>query len=308
MRRACRRPRLPAARPLALEQRFMFDAAAVAATADAAHAARPEAARQPRRNARCRAAGRRHAGRRRPGPRGHGRGSAASRDRVRGQPGQDYQQLVAQVRPGTEVIVLDKTRDGLQQIADAARRSGIDAIHIIGHGAEGSMRLGSVELNAAALGGRENQLAAIGAALTAQGDILLYGCDIGANARGAELLSRLAQLTHADVAASNDRTGAAARGGDWVLEAVSGSVETAALSLRLQRPVGSPAQPGLRKLAGHGGQQHEHPGDRRSALRDQQHRHHRRDQCGRYLRPDFPGFSGRAISNDREGRSRQQFL
>ena len=31
----------------------------------------------------------------------------------------DYQQLVAQVRPGTEVIVLDKTRDGLQQIADA---------------------------------------------------------------------------------------------------------------------------------------------------------------------------------------------
>ena len=36
--------RLPAARPLALEQRFMFDAAAVAATADAAHAARPEAA------------------------------------------------------------------------------------------------------------------------------------------------------------------------------------------------------------------------------------------------------------------------
>ena len=113
--------RLPAARPLALEQRFMFDAAAVAATADAAHAARPEAARRPRRNARCRAAGRRHAGRRRPGPRGHGRGSAASRDRVRGQPGQDYQQLVAQVRPGTEVIVLDKTRDGLQQIADALR-------------------------------------------------------------------------------------------------------------------------------------------------------------------------------------------
>ena len=33
----------------------------------------------------------------------------------------DYQQLVAQVRPGTEVIVLDKTRDGLQQIADALR-------------------------------------------------------------------------------------------------------------------------------------------------------------------------------------------
>ncbi|WZB64560.1 DUF4347 domain-containing protein [Achromobacter xylosoxidans] len=120
----------------------------------------------------------------------------------------DYQQLVAQVRPGTEVIVLDKTRDGLQQIADALRGgSGIDAIHIIGHGAEGSMRLGSVELNAAALNARQAQLTQIGAALTEQGDILLYGCDIGANAKGAELLSRLAQLTHADVAASSDRTG-----------------------------------------------------------------------------------------------------
>ena len=73
----------------------------------------------------------------------------------------DYQQLVAQVRPGTEVIVLDKTRDGCSRSPTLRGRSGIDAIHIIGHGAEGSMRLGSVELNAAALGGRESQLAAI---------------------------------------------------------------------------------------------------------------------------------------------------
>ena len=177
--------RLPAARPLALEQRFMFDAAAVAATADAAHAARPEAAPP--------------AEAQRPDAARQADATPAGADLARvamaaeaprreivfvDNQVKDYQQLVAQVRPGAEVIVLDKTRDGLQQIADALRgRSGIDAIHIIGHGAEGSMRLGSVELNAAALGGRESQLAAIGAALTAQGDILLYGCDIGANAR-----------------------------------------------------------------------------------------------------------------------------
>ena len=163
----------------------MFDAAAVAATADAAHAARPEAAPP--------------AEAQRPDAARQADATPAGADLARvamaaeaprreivfvDNQVKDYQQLVAQVRPGAEVIVLDKTRDGLQQIADALRgRSGIDAIHIIGHGAEGSMRLGSVELNAAALGGRESQLAAIGAALTAQGDILLYGCDIGANAR-----------------------------------------------------------------------------------------------------------------------------
>ena len=141
----------------------------------------------------------------------------------------DYQQLVAQVRPGTEVIVLDKTRDGLQQIADALRgRSGIDAIHIIGHGAEGSMRLGSVELNAAALGGREPAGRHRRGADRA-GRYPALWLRHRRQRPGAELLSRLAQLTHADVAASNDRTGAGARR-RLVLEAVSGSVETAALS------------------------------------------------------------------------------
>ncbi|MBR8656921.1 DUF4347 domain-containing protein, partial [Achromobacter sp. Marseille-Q0513] len=224
--------RLPAARPLALEQRFMFDAAAVAATADAAHAARPEAA-PPAEAQRADAARQADAT---PAAADVAR-TAMAADAPRREVAfvdsqvKDYQQLVAQLRPGTEVIVLDKTRDGLQQIADALRgRSGIDAIHIIGHGAEGSLRLGSVELNAAALGARQAQLTQIGAALTEQGDILLYGCDIGANAKGAELLSRLAQLTHADVAASKDRTGAAAQGGNWTLEAASGSIETTALS------------------------------------------------------------------------------
>ena len=208
----------------------MFDAAAVAATADAAHAARPEAALP--------------AEAQRPDAARQADATPAGADLARvamaaeaprreivfvDNQVKDYQQLVAQVRPGTEVIVLDKTRDGLQQIADALRgRSGIDAIHIIGHGAEGSMRLGSVELNAAALGGREPAGRHRRGADRAGRHPALW-LRHRRQRPGAELLSRLAQLTHADVAASNDRTGAQ-RGGDWVLEAVSGSVETAALS------------------------------------------------------------------------------
>lgn len=72
------------------------------------------------------------------------------------------------------------------------------------------------------------QLKAIGAALGADGDLLLYGCDVGAGEAGAQFLQALAQLTDADVAASNDSTAGAARGGDWDLEVTSGQIEAPA--------------------------------------------------------------------------------
>ena len=88
------------------------------------------------------------------------------------------------------------------------------------------MRLGSVELNAAALGGREPAGRHRRGADRAGRHPALW-LRHRRQRPGAELLSRLAQLTHADVAASNDRT---ARAAATALEAVSGSVETAALS------------------------------------------------------------------------------
>jgi hypothetical protein len=72
-------------------------------------------------------------------------------------------------------------------------------------------------------------LARIGAALSADGDILLYGCDVAADNR--EFIDTLAALTQADVAASTDATGSAVLGGDWLLEANAGPIETRALAL-----------------------------------------------------------------------------
>jgi len=63
--------------------------------------------------------------------------------------------------------------------------------------------------------------------LTDSGDILLYGCDVAQGEIGQAFIEQLAQLTGADVAASTDLTGAAALGGDWVLEAQAGVVEAA---------------------------------------------------------------------------------
>ena len=54
--------------------------------------------------------------------------------------------------------------------------------------------------------------------LAAGADLLLYGCDVAADALGQQMTGTLAALTGADVAASTDLTGAASRGGNWVLE------------------------------------------------------------------------------------------
>ncbi len=63
--------------------------------------------------------------------------------------------------------------------------------------------------------------------LTADADILLYGCNVAENAEGKTFVNSLAQLTGADVAASDDLTGV---GGDWVLEYQTGTIETAAIA------------------------------------------------------------------------------
>ncbi len=59
-------------------------------------------------------------------------------------------------------------------------------------------------------------------------DILLYGCNVGADDDGQAFVESVARLTQADVAASDDLTDSAALGGDWVLEVQSGTVEAEA--------------------------------------------------------------------------------
>ncbi|WP_226067319.1 putative Ig domain-containing protein [Dickeya zeae] len=143
----------------------------------------------------------------------------------------DYQTLVNQVPAGTEVVLLDSGKDGLTQMAEWAQtHSGYDAIHIISHGSEGQVSLGTLTLNTTTAASRSADLATLGSALTEDGDLLLYGCDIGATGSGA-FLQLLHETTGADIAASNDNTGAAALGGDWVLETSVGDIQAHSLSV-----------------------------------------------------------------------------
>ena len=143
----------------------------------------------------------------------------------------DQNLLISQFAPGTLYQLLDARLDGIEQIATAlAGEGGYDSIQIISHGAPGSITLGSSVLDVGTLAAYAGQLTTIGQALTANGDLLLYGCNVAAGDVGQQFVNTLAALTGADVAASDDVTGSAALGGDWDLEVKSGVVETTGLS------------------------------------------------------------------------------
>jgi hypothetical protein len=104
--------------------------------------------------------------------------------------------LASAAEIGAETFLLDAAHDGLGQMVSAlAGRSGINAIHIFSHGGPGRITLGSTNLTEAELAARAEDLAAIGAALAPDGDILLYGCDLAQGPQGEAFLQQLAQLT-----------------------------------------------------------------------------------------------------------------
>jgi uncharacterized delta-60 repeat protein len=143
----------------------------------------------------------------------------------------DYQTLIDSLTEPAQVFVLDGESDGLTQIATYLQgRTGIDAIHVISHGSQGAVYLGGTVLDSSNLALHGSLLASIGGALTEAGDILLYGCNVAQGNVGLQFVTSLAQYTGADVAASSDATGAAALGGDWVLEHQTGTIDALALS------------------------------------------------------------------------------
>ncbi|WP_170155466.1 DUF4347 domain-containing protein, partial [Sulfurisoma sediminicola] len=139
----------------------------------------------------------------------------------------DIDSLLAGMPSGTEIFIIDGASAGLDQIvASLHGRTGVDAIHIISHGSSGTLYLGDTALSQSNLNDYGSQLSTIGSALTETGDLLLYGCGVGAGDTGVQFIGSLAQATGADVAASTDLTGAVALGGNWSLEATTGPVQT----------------------------------------------------------------------------------
>src|SRR4028119_1258554 len=95
---------------------------------------------------------------------------------------EDYQSLISGVSPNAEVIILDETLGGMEQITERlATKQNIEAIHIISHGSPGSVQLGANTLNSSNIESFAPGLKQWRKALTKGADILLYGCNVAAD-------------------------------------------------------------------------------------------------------------------------------
>ncbi|WP_440683065.1 DUF4347 domain-containing protein, partial [Cysteiniphilum halobium] len=116
-----------------------------------------------------------------------------------------------------EVILPDQ--DGVDRIAEVLTKyTDLDAVHIVSHGAQAELQLGNVYLNETSLTAYQPQLQQWGDALTAEGDILFYGCNVAEGNEGKSFIDSLKKYTSADIASSDNPTGAGDIDGDSNLE------------------------------------------------------------------------------------------
>jgi len=132
----------------------------------------------------------------------------------------DLDIILRNLRVEVEAIVLDASHRPARQMAAAIEgRYGLEAVHIIAHGAPGRVRFAAGEWSADTLEEDVQDFAAIGVALSKGGDLRLWSCCTGAGSVGTAFVDSLAQATGAKIAAASGLIGAADRGGTWELNA-----------------------------------------------------------------------------------------
>ncbi len=128
----------------------------------------------------------------------------------------DYQSLAAGVRPNTEVHILDPNRDGIEQITEILTDRQIprlSSLHLISHGATGTLYLGNNTLELSNIEQYRPQLQKWNIP-----HLYIYGCEVAAGDAGTEFLTKLHQITQAEIYANPYLTGNPAKGGTWNLQ------------------------------------------------------------------------------------------
>ncbi|WP_404309044.1 DUF4347 domain-containing protein [Neorhodopirellula lusitana] len=144
----------------------------------------------------------------------------------------DADVLIEGVSDTAELVMLDAETPLLTQISDhLQKRRSVQSVHVVTHGGEGMIAVGRQRVRTETLTANGDMLSRWANALTAEADILIYGCNTGGSPAGAKFIGVLAELTGADVAASDDVTGRLAKknghvDADWHLERATGLIES----------------------------------------------------------------------------------
>ena len=127
--------------------------------------------------------------------------------------------LAASAGRPCHVVHLPPAADGLAALAAAISVFGpVAAVHLVGHGAPGRMKLGATDLTREEIQRRPAHMATLAEALAGV-PLLLYGCEVGAGEAGKAYLDTLAIALDAPVRASATMVGHPVLGGSWDLDA-----------------------------------------------------------------------------------------
>lgn len=150
---------------------------------------------------------------------------------------EDYSDLVNGVLDNAQVFVLDSAHNGVEEITAilaSYNRTNLTNIHIVCHGAPGYLQLGNTHLGLDTLDEYSQQLEQWQKIFSASAktnnlwNLFIYGCNVALGDAGTEFINKLHQLTGANIAASRQRIGNTALGGNWEL-----SVRTAEMEVGL---------------------------------------------------------------------------
>ena len=142
----------------------------------------------------------------------------------------DYQTLAAGIVPGIDVFIIKQGRNSIEQITKVlSKHNNYTSIHIVSHGSPGCLYLGNIQLSLNTLAqyqsDLENWFSQSPSSLVPQSpSLLIYGCNVAAGDAGEEFISKLHNITGAEIAASTTPIGNANLGGNWNLEYQTGNV------------------------------------------------------------------------------------
>ncbi|CAN1211352.1 Filamentous haemagglutinin FhaB/tRNA nuclease CdiA-like TPS domain-containing protein [Tumidithrix helvetica PCC 7403] len=135
----------------------------------------------------------------------------------------NYQTLIDGTKGGSSLTLVNPDQNGIHKITTTlANVTGANSLHIVSEGDSGNFWLGRDFVSHENIARYSSDLQAWRTALSPAANILLYACNLANGDNGAALVQAVKTLTGHEIAASSNRTGSTALGGDWNLEYQTG--------------------------------------------------------------------------------------
>ena len=127
--------------------------------------------------------------------------------------------LLAGLPAHVKVHLMPATQDGMLFMAHTlVGQSNVQSLHLLCHGTPGTLQMGSEILTREKLAHYRSTLDVLSDAMAADGEWLIYGCDVAHGTKGQSFVDALRLMTGLNVAAASHKVGSTTLGGSWKLD------------------------------------------------------------------------------------------